>query len=550
MIYQTDFLVIGSGIAGLSFALAAANQGTVAIITKKEQAESNTNYAQGGIASVIAPTDSFASHIEDTLKAGAGLCHTDAVELLVQEGPQRVQKLVDFGVAFTTTSPKQFDLGREGGHSHNRIVHARDFTGKMVENTLLEATRKHPNIQIFENYLAIDLLTEHHLGTEIESQATFHTCWGAYVLNEEKRDIHRFLAKVTILATGGCGQVYLHTTNPAIATGDGVAMAYRAGAVIANMEFMQFHPTTLFHPSASSFLISEAVRGFGGILRTRKGERFMPRYHDMAELAPRDIVARAIDSELKKSGDEYVLLDVTHLDAVQFQERFPRIYQQCLKYNLDMTREPIPVVPAAHYACGGVVTNLKGQTTIRGLYACGEVAHTGVHGANRLASNSLLEALVFAHQVYRHSVEYIQNFSTEFPEIPHWNDEGTFNHEEWVLVSHDKAEIQELMWDYVGIVRSNLRLERARRRVELIADEIEQFYKKTKVTAALLELRNLASVAQLIITSALNRAESRGLHFTTDYPLRDDINWQRDTLIASEKNYHQKFLNSDPVITW
>lgn len=550
MLYQTDFLVIGSGIAGLSFALAAANHGTVAIITKKEQAESNTNYAQGGIASVIAPSDSFASHIEDTLKAGAGLCHPEAVKLLVQEGPQRVQDLVDFGVAFTLNSQKQFDLGREGGHSHNRIVHARDFTGKMVENTLLDATRKHPNIKIFENYIAIDLLTEHQLGAEIESHAPFHTCWGAYVLNEEKRDIHRFLAKATILATGGCGQVYLHTTNPAIATGDGVAMAYRAGALIANMEFMQFHPTTLFHPSASSFLISEAVRGFGGILKTRKGERFMPRYHQMAELAPRDIVARAIDSELKKSGDEYVLLDVTHLDATQLKERFPKIYQQCLNYNINITHDLIPVVPAAHYACGGVVTNLNGQTSIRGLYACGEVAHTGVHGANRLASNSLLEALVFAYQVYRHSINYTKNFSIQFPEIPPWNDEGTFNHEEWVLISHDKAEIQEIMWDYVGIVRSNLRLERARRRVELIANEIEQFYKKTKVTAALLELRNLASVAQLIITCALKRAESRGLHYTTDYPQCDDINWLRDTLIVSDKNDGQKFLTSYPDINW
>jgi len=327
-------------------------------------------------------------------------------------------------------------------------------------------------------------------------------------------------------------------------------MAYRAGAVIANMEFIQFHPTTLFHPSANSFLISEAVRGFGGLLRTQKGERFMPRYHELAELAPRDIVARAIDSELKKSGDEYVLLDVTHLDAKQLRERFPRIYEQCLKFNFDITREPIPVVPAAHYACGGVVTNLNGQTTIRGLYACGEVAHTGVHGANRLASNSLLEALVFAYQVYGHSVEYIKNFSIQFPEIPSWNDEGTFNHEEWVLVSHDKAEIQELMWDYVGIVRSNLRLERARRRVELIANEIEQFYKKTKVTASLIELRNLASVAQLIITSALQRTESRGLHYTTDYPQCDDKNWQRDTLIVSGKNEKQRFLNSYPDIDW
>lgn len=549
MIFQSDYLVIGSGIAGLSFALKAANHGSVIIITKKEKAESNTNYAQGGIAAVTAPDDSFDSHMEDTLIAGAGLCYRPAVELLVKSGPKRVQELVDFGVQFTQNAEHKFDLGREGGHSHNRIIHVRDFTGFEVEHALLAATKAHPNIKTIENYCAIDLITEHHLGKTFEPQAEDCHCWGAYVLDENTNQIHRFLARATILTSGGAGQVYLHTTNPGIATGDGIAMAYRAGALIANMEFMQFHPTTLYHPQASSFLISEAVRGFGGKLRTQSGEEFMQNYHPQGALAPRDVVARAIDSELKKRGENFVNLDVTHLNGEAVKNRFPKIYENCLKYNIDITKDLIPVVPAAHYMCGGVATNLKGQTTIKGLYSCGESAFTGVHGSNRLASNSLLEAIVFSHEIYQHAIDYVKN-SVPVPEIPEWNDEGTFNHEEWILIAHDKIEIQNLMWDYVGIVRSNLRLKRAQRRIRLILQEIEQFYKKTKIKGGLVELRNLAFVANLIIDSALHRQESRGLHFTTDYPERDDKHWRRNTCIQRIQN-KRRFVNREPAdISW
>ncbi len=546
MITKTDFLVIGSGIAGLSFALKAAKLGTVAIITKKEKAESNTNYAQGGVAAVFADNDSFELHIEDTVKAGAGLCHRDVVELLAFNGPQRVCELIEWGVQFSHRFPPkehELDLGREGGHSRNRIVHAKDLTGKVVEQSLLEAIKQNPNIQIFEQHIAIDLITEHHLGQkEVESNSPLH-CWGAYVLDETSGMISQLLARATVLATGGCGQIYLHTTNPQIATGDGIAMAYRAGTKIANLEFMQFHPTTLFHPKANSFLISEAVRGFGGILKTQDGIEFMKKYHPMGELAPRDIVARAIDAELKKRGEEFVYLDITHKKSDEIKTRFPHICENCLQYNIDITEQPIPVVPAAHYMCGGVLTDIHGRTTIKNLYACGEVACTGVHGANRLASNSLLEAVVFAHQVYNDIVNQINTKCYyEFPQIPHWNDEGTFNQEEWILISHDHEEVQSLMWDYVGIVRSNLRLKRALRRINLISREIENFYKKTKITTGLIELRNLVMVAKLIINCALYRKESRGLHYTTDYPEPDDKHWLKDTVLI-QKNSKLTFLN-------
>ena len=530
MTHQSDFLVLGSGIAGLSFALKAAEYGSVAIITKKQKAESNTNYAQGGIASVFSGDDSFECHIHDTLSAGAGLCHPDAVRLIVERGPASVQELIKWGVHFSMTEGNKLDLGREGGHTRERIVHAKDHTGEEVERALLAATKEHPNIQIFENYTAIDLITEHHLQASNSYKNQQLHCWGAYVSNDEARQIIPFLSKATILATGGCGQVYYHTTNPSIATGDGIAMAYRAGAIIANMEFMQFHPTSLHHPQAKSFLISEAVRGFGGILRTADGKQFMEDYHPMGSLAPRDVVARAIDAQLKIRGDECVFLDITHIAPDKVKTRFPHIYEKCLEFNIDITKEPIPVVPAAHYTCGGVRTDLSGRTSILGLYACGEVAHTGVHGANRLASNSLLEALVFAHQAFVDAKEFIKAVKT-FPPIPLWDDTGTFNHEEWVLISHDKIEIQQMMWDYVGIVRSNLRLKRALRRIKLISREIEHFYKKTKITQGLLELRNLSCVAMLIITAALRRKESRGLHYTTDYPQRNDKYWLKDTII-------------------
>ncbi len=539
MLIESDVLVIGSGIAGLSLALKIAQYGKVNIITKKEKAESNTNYAQGGIAAVFDKQDSFEAHIRDTLKAGAGLSHRDAVELIVHEGPERVKELVQWGVEFTRQkSPhsEEFDLGREGGHSDNRIVHAKDLTGQIIEKALLEAIKQHQNIEMYEQHIAIDLITEHHLGINNSAALPRH-CWGAYVFDKQKKIVEQFIARATVLTTGGCGQIYLHTTNPVIATGDGIAMAYRAGAKIANLEFLQFHPTTLYHPKANSFLISEAVRGFGGKLKTQDGNEFMHKYHDLAELAPRDVVARAIDAEMKKRGEDFVYLDVTHKDAQKLKSRFPNIFENCLKFGIDMTQQSIPVVPAAHYMCGGVLTDIHGKTNLENLYASGEVSCTGVHGANRLASNSLLEAHVFSHQVYKHIVEHY-DFKTKahIPIFPKWNEEGTFNHEEWVLISHDKEEVQTLMWDYVGIVRSNLRLKRALRRVNLIAREIENFYKKTIITEGLLELRNLTQVAQLIINCAMHRKESRGLHYTTDYPKRDDKHWMKDTVIVQKKS--------------
>jgi L-aspartate oxidase len=531
MTHQFDFLVIGSGIAGLTFALKASKKGSVAIITKKESAESNTNYAQGGVAAVVSAVDSFDLHMKDTLAAGVGLCHRDAVEIMVREGPDRLRELIEIGVRFTQKDG-MLDLGREGGHSTSRIVHAKDLTGREIERALVNAVAETASIRTFENHTAIDLITEHHLAEKrVIDRMNIH-CWGAYALNDVEGRVDTFLAKVVVLSTGGLGHVYLHTTNPLIATGDGVAMAYRAGATIANMEFIQFHPTTLFNSGTPSFLISEAVRGFGGILKTRDGEEFMQRYDDRKSLAPRDIVAYAIDTELKKRGDDHVFLDLRHLPPDRVMEHFPYIYDTCLKkFKLDITREPIPVVPAAHYSCGGIVTDTDGRTTIKGLYACGEVGMTGVHGANRLASNSLLEALVFAERAARASSSSLQTSSNEMPRVMEWDYSGTFNSEEWVLVSHNRREIQQIMWDYVGIVRSDLRLERALRRMNLICSEVETFYKKTIVTEGLIELRNLALCASLIIRCAMKRKESRGLHVTTDYRSRNDERFLCDTVI-------------------
>jgi L-aspartate oxidase len=529
MTHHFDFLVVGSGIAGLSYALKIARAGSVAIITKKDKAESNTNYAQGGIAAVMSQGDSFDQHIQDTLSTGLGLSHPEAVKIMVKEGPDRLRELMNLGVAFTTKG-KQLDLAREGGHSHARIVHAQDLTGREIERALLDAIGRHPNIAIFENHIAIDLITEHHVKLKVPRDGT--TCWGVYALNDMTTRVDTFLGKVVMLSTGGLGHVYLHTTNPPIATGDGIAMAFRAGADIANLEFIQFHPTTLYNSGSPSFLISEAVRGKGAILTDRGGRQFMEQYDQRGSLAPRDIVAYAIDTELKKSGEEFVLLDLRHLDPTEVQEHFPHIYTTCLqKFRVDITKEPIPVVPAAHYSCGGVVTSVYGETSIRGLYATGEVSMTGVHGANRLASNSLLEAVVFAERAVHSSVSFSENARSSVEGVREWDDSGTLNSEEWVLISHDRKEIQQIMNDYVGIVRSNVRLERARRRIEMIRDEIEQFYKKTKVTGALIELRNLALCAQLIIECARTRKESRGLHQTTDYPERDDDRFCTDTLL-------------------
>lgn len=532
---ETDVLVLGSGSAGLFFALTIAEHSSlrVLIVTKKERSESNTNYAQGGIAAVEDTADSIEAHIQDTLIAGAGLCHEDAVRVLVTEGPQRVNDLVQLGADFTRTKGGKLHLGREGGHSANRIVHAKDLTGRELERALIHAVQNHKRIKIIENHYAVELLTDHQLAAKRKTPRHV-TCYGAYVLNEATGKVQIVRARHGVLvATGGAGQVYLHTTNPAIATGDGIAMAHRAGAKIGNMEFIQFHPTALFAPASNSFLISEAVRGAGGILRNQAGERFMEHYDPARkELAPRDIVARAIDAELKRRADDFVWLDVSHLSGKSIRHEFPNIAARCKQYGIDITKQPIPVVPAAHYTCGGVVTDLFGRTNIDKLYAAGETSMTGVHGANRLASNSLLEALVFSRRAALDLIATAkESKSTEPVDILPWDESGTENAEEWIYVSHDMREVQQLMWDYVGIVRSNHRLVRALRRIQLIRREIEDYYRRTKVTVPLLELRNVAEIALLVVRSAMRRKESRGLHYTTDYPIVDDRHWKHDTIL-------------------
>lgn len=551
--HQTDFLVVGSGIAGLSFALRASENGAVVILTKKMRADTNTNRAQGGIAAVSGKDDSFELHIRDTMAAGVGLCHERAVQQIVREGPASIRELEEWGVAFSRNQEGAagLELGREGGHSRDRIIHVQDKTGMAMEQALLERVRRHSNILILENHSAVELITEHHYIREGRRNHSGIHCWGAYALNGNTGEVDMYIAPVTLLASGGAGQVYLHTTNPAIACGDGVAMAFRAGAAVSDLEFMQFHPTALFHPDGESFLISEAVRGFGGLLRNRDGERFMKTTHEQAELAPRDIVARAIDTEMKKRGDECMFLDVTHLDAVKIRRRFPTIHERLMSLKIDMTAEWIPVVPAAHYLCGGIRTDLSGRSTIQGLYVTGEAACTGVHGANRLASNSLLEAVVFSKKAFLDSTGYLSRMKTRGirpPDIPAWDDSGTYDQEEWVLISHDLREVRRLMWDYVGIVRSTERLERAGRRIDLIAGQVESFYKRTRVTAPLLELRNICRMASLIIRCALFRKESRGLHFTTDHPERDDRHWLGDTIVMGDRTYLEPL--SDNELEW
>jgi len=531
---NVDFLVLGSGIAGLSFALKVAPLGRVAIVTKKSRAESNTNYAQGGIAAVTSREDSVDQHVRDTLTAGAGLCHEEVVRVIVEEGPARISELMEMGMQFSEreiNGRRELDLGREGGHSKRRILHAQDVTGREIERALLGAVAREPNIEILEDHIAIDLITSQKLGQLFDPGPG--RCLGAYVFDKKAGRVETFAAGAVLLATGGCGKVYLYTTNPDIATGDGVAMAYRAGATVANLEFVQFHPTCLYHPKAKSFLISEAVRGEGAVLKNSAGVEFMEGCHPLKSLAPRDIVARAIDSEMKRSGADCVLLDITHKPAPFIMERFPNIYSTCLQYGIDMTKEPIPVVPAAHYQCGGVRTNVDGQTDIAGLYAVGEVACTGLHGANRLASNSLLEALVCAHRAARRLAQWPEPRSDLA--LPDWRSGKAHDPDELVVVSHNWDEIRRLMWDYVGIVRTNKRLRRAFSRVAHLQEEILEYYWDFKVNSDLLELRNIATVAELIIASAMERPESRGLHFNLDYPKTDPALAQRDTLLRRAK---------------
>lgn len=538
MEHRFDFLVIGSGIAGLSFALKAAQHGSVAIVTKKDKLETSTNYAQGGIASVLGGDDSFPLHIEDTLKAGDGLCHVDIVEQVVRSGPERIMELAAYGVPFNRKQAEGvgFDLGREGGHSRNRIVHAHDMTGQAVEKALIVAAESNPNIHIFENYLALDLIVE-HFAIKAGSVALRHrdVCWGAYVLDNTRGHLHTFLAHATVLCTGGAGKVYLYTSNPDVATGDGLAMAYRAGACLANLEFVQFHPTCLYHPHAKNFLISEAVRGEGGILIDRRGRAFMEHYHPLKDLAFRDIVARAIDTEMKQSGDDCVFLDITHRDADFLRARFPNIYQKCLALGIDITRDPIPVVPAAHYLCGGIVANRFGQATLDHLYAIGECACTGLHGANRLASNSLLEAMVFAHEAAAQCAEGILEWRNRpVPDIPPCPVQpGPQNHlqSEMVLIAHNWDIIRRLMWNYVGIVRTDKRLALAQTHIQQIRMEIREHLPNIPLSNDLVELQDLALVAELIIRCAIQRKESRGLHYNLDHPGKNDDLWKHDTMV-------------------
>ncbi|MFC1747272.1 L-aspartate oxidase [Pseudomonadota bacterium] len=525
--YQYDAVIIGGGAAGLSLALHLAEKGRIAVIAKGPLREGATYYAQGGVSAVLDAEDSVASHIEDTQRAGAGLCDPEIVRYTVEHGRESIQWLVECGVHFTQeTRPdgsRDFHLTREGGHSHRRILHAADATGKEIENTLVGQLKKHKNIDVLENHIVIDLIT----GKDRKEDKK--RCQGCYALNKKTNEVITLASHFTVLASGGAGKVYLYTSNPDVATGDGIAMAWRAGCRVANMEFVQFHPTCLYHPKAKSFLVTEALRGEGALLRLPDGSRFMDRFHELAELAPRDIVARAIDHEMKRLGIDHVNLDISHKPADFIRSHFPNVYRKCLTFGIDITHEPIPVVPAAHYTCGGVMTDIRGRTDVENLYAIGETAHTGLHGANRMASNSLLECLVFAKAASQDIIQRLGE-TTPPPTLPEWDESRVTQSREEIIVAHDWDELRRVMWDYVGIVRSNERLNRAMRRIRLLSHEVDEYYTHYNVTNDLLELRNLVLIAKLIVRSALARQESRGLHFTLDYP-EADSNHLKNTIL-------------------
>ncbi len=524
---QTDFLVIGSGIAGLTYALKTAKHHPdkkITVITKTQADETNTKYAQGGIAGVWdEEKDSYDKHIEDTLIAGDGLCNPQIVEIVVKEGPERIKEIIEYGAQFDKDEKGEYSLGKEGGHSENRILHHKDITGREMERALLAELKEAGNIELINHCFVVDIITQHHLGFLVTKSTNDITCYGVYVLNQHTNQIEKILAKITLLASGGCGQAYRTTTNPRIATGDGIAMVYRAKGRIENMEFIQFHPTALYEPGVSpSFLITEAVRGDGGILRNKHGEAFMEKYDPRKDLAPRDIVARAIDNEMKRTGTEHVYLDCRHMDKDKFIHHFPNIYQKCLSIGIDVMQHLIPVAPAAHYSCGGIKTDEWGRTSIFNLYACGECASTGLHGANRLASNSLLEAMVFGHRCYLDSIERINGIAFE-NSIPDWYATATSEPKEMILITQSQKELQQIMSDYVGIVRTDVRLGRAMKRLDLLFEETETLYRTTKVSPQLCELRNLITVGYLVVKGAQFRKESRGLHFNTDHKEKSEL---------------------------
>lgn len=521
MVHKYDFLVIGSGLAGMSFALKVAHKGKVALICKAGLEEANTYYAQGGIAAVTDLTvDNFDKHIEDTMIAGDYISDPAAVEKVVKGAPAQIKELIRWGVDFDKKEDGDFDLHKEGGHSEFRILHHKDNTGAEIQTSLIKAVKAHPNITVFTNHFAVEIITQHHMGIIVTRHTSGIRCYGAYVLNEDTGLVDTFLSRITVMATGGCEAVYRQTTNPLVATGDGIAMVYRAKGVVKDMEFIQFHPTALFHPGdRPSYLITEAMRGYGGVLRTKDGKEFMHKYDPRLSLAPRDIVARAIDNEMKTRGDEHVYLDVTHKDPEETKAHFPNIYKKCLSIGIDITKDYIPVAPAAHYLCGGIKVDLDGQSSIRRLYAIGECSCTGLHGGNRLASNSLIEAIVYADAAARHALSVLERYDYN-EDIPEWNDEGTISTEERVLITQSMKEVNQIMEAYVGIVRSNTRLTRAWNRLDILYEETEALFKRSKSTRELCELRNMINVGYLITRQAMERKESRGLHYTIDYPKR------------------------------